>query len=124
MNHIFYFDGNANNISWLIKTDKTSTLQNRDHAEIYKYKVTNIQSKYIALHAGLFWCIGTFRLKNNDSVSIMIDEKIMHAQLTTNLEINDELVVKKIQFIKQIISQKKLQITFERISKNENLSKK
>jgi len=44
--------------------------------------VTSLQSKYIALHVGLFWGIGIFIIKNEDIVKIKLDEKIMYDHLS------------------------------------------
>ena len=98
--------------------------QNRIHAEMYKDNVTVIQSKYIALHVGLFWGIGVFIIKNEDSIKIMLDEKIMYDHLTSNLEIEDVMMIKKIHFIKQMIAQRKLEVKFEMISTKDNLARK
>ena len=124
MHHVFYSDGDAEQISWVIQTNESKAEQNRIHAEMYKGKVTDIQSKYIALHVGLFWGIGVFIIKNEDSIKIMLDEKIMHDHLTSNLEIEDAMIVKKIHFIKQLIAQRKLEIKFEMIDTNTNLARK
>ncbi len=75
MQHTFFFDGDSKKIAWVIKTDKKSFEENRDHAEIYLDKVTSLQSKYIALHVGLFWGIGKFIIKNEDSILIKIDDQ-------------------------------------------------
>ena len=125
MHHIFYFNGDAKEISWKIQTEKSIITQNREHAEIYKDKVTNIQSKYVALHVGLFWGIGVFIIKNKDSVKIMLDEKIMYEHLTRDSKIEDEFIIKKIGFIKQLIMQRELKIEFEmsKIDKNSNKEK-
>ena len=124
MHHIFYSDGDAEQISWVIQTNESKAEQNRIHAEMYKGKVTDIQSKYIALHVGLFWGIGVFIIKNKDSIKIMLDEKIMHDHLTSNSEIKDAIIVKKIHFIKQLIAQRELEIKFEMIDINNNLARK
>lgn len=99
--------------------------QNREHAEVYKNKVTDIQSKYVALHVGLFWGIGVFIIKNRDSVKIMLDEKIMYEHLTRDSKIEDEFIIKKIGFIKQLIMQRELKVEFEisKIDKNSNKEK-
>ena len=124
MDHNFYLDGNAEKISWVIQTNESKAEQNRIHAEMYKNKVTNIQSKYIALHVGLFWGIGVFIIKNDDSIKIMLDEKIMYEHLTSNMKINDITVDKKIHFIKQLIAQRKLQVTYEIIDPENNVAKR
>ena len=124
MHHIFYSNGDAEKISWVIQTNESKAEQNRIHAEMYKDKVTVIQSKYIALHVGLFWGIGVFIIKNEDSIKIMLDEKIMYDHLTSNLEIEDVMMLKKIHFIKQLIAQRKLEVKFEMISTKDNLARK
>ncbi len=98
--------------------------QNRDHADIYKNKVTSLQSKYIALHVGLFWGIGVFIIKNRDIVKIKLDEKIMYDHLTSNSKIEDGLIENRIQFIRQLIEQRKLKVEFEIINSDKNLARK
>lgn len=90
---------------------------------MYKNRVTNIQSKYVALHVGLFWGIGTFIIKNEDTVKIKLDEKIMFDQFTTNLKIDDSFIQKRLKFIRQLTDQRKLKIEFEIISQDENIAK-
>ena len=124
MHHVFYLDGNAQKISWVIQTEDSFSEQSREHVEIYKDKISNLQSKYIALHIGLFWGIGVFIIKNEDHIKIKLDDKKMFEQLTSNVDIKDEFCQNKIKFIKQLISQRKLEIEFELISQESNLSKK
>jgi hypothetical protein len=122
--HIFYPNGDAGKISWVIQTNESKAEQSRIHAEIYKDKVTNIQSKYIALHVGLFWGIGVFIIKNEDSIKIMLDDKTMYNQITSNSKIDDETISKKIHFIRQLIVQRKLEVEFELIGIDDNLARK
>ena len=124
MHHIFYIFGDATKISWAIQTDDVLSHQSREHVEIYKNKVTNVQSKYIALHVGLFWGIGVFIIKNEDLIKIRLDDKSMYNQLTNDLIVDDYLIEKRIQFFKQLIAQRKLKIEFELIDSNHNLAKK
>ena len=124
MHHVFYSDGNTKKISWVIQTRDSVVEQNRDHAEIYKNKVTNLQSKYIALHVGLFWAVGVFIIKNNDIIKIKLDEKIMYDHFTSNSKIEDEFIEKRTQFIKQLIEQRKMNVEFQMIDANKNLAKK
>ena len=91
MDHVFYSDGNANRISWIIQTDDSIIEQSREHIDIYKNKIPKLQSKYVALHIGLFWGIGVFKIKNEDKVKIKLDEKTMFEQLSTGLKLKDEL---------------------------------
>ena len=124
MHHVFYSDGNTKKISWVIQTKDSIVEQNREHADTYKDKVTNLQSKYIALHVGLFWGIGIFIIKNEDIIKIKLDEKIMYDHLTSNSKIEDEFLEKRIQFIRQLIEQRKLKIEFEMINSDKNLARK
>lgn len=124
MNHIFYSDGNEKKISWIIQTNNSIIEQSREHVEIYKNKISNLQSKYVALHIGLFWGIGVFKIKNEDIVKIKLDEKIMFDQLSTDLKIEDEFIVNRIKFIRQLTIQRKLKMQFELIKQKDNLANK
>ena len=124
MHHVFYSDGSTKKISWVIKTNNSTVEQNRNHVDLYKDKVTILQSKYIALHVGLFWGIGVFIIKNEDRLKIKLDEKIMYDQFTSNSKIEDELIEKRIQFIRQLMTQRKLKTEFELIGTDENLARK
>ena len=123
LQHVFYFNGDATKISWKIKTEESIATQSREHVDMYKNKVTDIQSKYIALHVGLFWGIGVFIIKNEDSITIKIDEEKMYEYLTDKKEIHDEFIKKRTQFIKQLIHQRKLKIKYELLDPNENIAK-
>ena len=124
MQHVFYSDGNARKISWIIKTNESTVKQNRTHADVYYDKVTALQSKYIALHVGLFWGIGTFIIKNEDQITVKTDNQIMYEHLKSNKKINDEFIEKRTHFINQLILQRKLKINFELIQDKENIATK
>ena len=91
---------------------------------MYKDKVTNLQSKYIALHVGLFWGIGVFIIKNGDAIKIKLDDKKMFDHFIENQKIDDEFIEKRKKFIKQLFIQRKLKIEFELIKSEENLARK
>ena len=124
MHHVFYLDGNAEKISWVIQTGDSKVNQSRNHVSIYKDKVTDLQSKYVALHIGLFWGIGVFIIKNEDTVNIKCDDEIMFNQVTSDSKIKDQLIQNRMQFIKQFIIQRRLKVKFELISIDKNLAKK
>ena len=124
MQHIFYSDGDTKKIAWVIKTSDIIVKQNRTHADMYKNKVTSIQSKHIALHVGLFWGIGVFIIKNEDSIKIRLHDKAIYDHFTSNQKIEDQLIQKRVRFIRQLIKQRKLKIEFEIIDKNDNLAGK
>ena len=124
MHHVFFSDGNEKKISWVIQTDDSLAEQNREHVDIYKDKITDLQSKYVALHVGLFWGIGVFIIKDEDNIKIKLDDKTMYGQFTSDKTIEDEFVKKRMQFIEQLFQQRKLKINFELIDSAENLAAK
>jgi len=124
LEHVFYSDGTAKKISWSIQTKDLIINQSREHPQIYMDKVSTVQSKYIALHVGLFWGIGTFAIKNEDSVIIKLDEVSMYEHLESNKEAHDEFIKKRIKFIKQLIAQRNLKVRYELISAKENIAQK
>ncbi|WP_246271055.1 hypothetical protein [Nitrosopumilus cobalaminigenes] len=91
---------------------------------MYKDKISNLQSKYVALHIGLFWGIGVFIIKNDDHVKVKLDDEKLFEQLTVNQNINNEFIVKRIKFINQLIAQRKLKVEYELIQQENNLAKK
>ena len=124
MERILYSDGDLTKISWIIQTKESIISQNRKHIENYKNKITKIQSKYVALHVALFWGIGTFNIKNEDSIKIKLDEEIMYQQLKMKIPIRDEFIKNKIKFIENFIKQRKLKVEFEKINFEKNLATK
>ena len=124
MEHILYVHGDFTNISWVIQTNELLISQNRKHTENYNNKITKIQSKYVALHVALFWGIGTFKIKNKDSIKIKLDEKIMYQQLKTEITTQDEFIKNKIKFITNFIKQRNLKVEFEIINLENNLATK
>ena len=119
-----YFDGNEKRISWIIEDDERKFEQMREHSEIYLDKVTREQSKYIALHVGIFWGIGRFIIKNGDHVKIMLDLKSMYEHLTGKNQDQEQFIKSRINFIKQIIEQRNLQVQFEIIEPSQNIATK
>ncbi len=124
MEHVLFFDGDTKRISWVIQTNNSTIDQKREHVDIYLDKVTIRQSKYIGLHVGIFWGIGTFIIKNQDVVKIAIDDKIMYDHLSTNQKNDDKFIEKRVEFIRQLIKQRKLKIQYEMIPREKNLAAK
>ena len=124
MEHVLFFDGDTKRISWVIQTNNSTIEQKREHVDIYLDKVTIRQSKYIGLHVGIFWGIGTFIIKNQDVVKIAIDDKIMYDHLSTNQKNDDKFIEKRAEFIKQLIKQRKLKVQYEMIPREKNLAAK
>lgn len=124
MEHLLYSDGNTKKISWAIKTENDLKEQFRDHADIFLDKVTNLQSKYIALHVGLFWSIGVFIIKNEDTVKIMLDSDEMIFHLSSDTKSDDHLLEHRKKFINQLGSQRNLKFVYEKINPAENSASK
>ena len=122
MEHIFYSYGNLEKISWAFETEEAIKVQNRDHVKMYKNKLSEIQSKYVALHVGLFWAIGVFIIRNEDSVTIKLEDEAMFRNLESKP--NDDFIKNKTHFINQLILQRKLKVKFELIEPEENLARK
>ena len=124
MEYVLFFDGNTKWITWVIQTDNSIIEQKRVHTDIYLDKVTNLQAKYIGLHVGIFWSVGTFIIKNQDAIKIVTDDRELFEHISSNKKSHDEFIEKRIYFIKQLIKQRKLKIRYELIASEKNLAAK
>ncbi|MFZ0184588.1 MAG: hypothetical protein WBV92_05765 [Nitrosotalea sp.] len=124
MEHTYYFDGDQKKISWIIENSQTRSEESRIHAEYFYNQVTIEQSKYIALHVGIFWGIGRFIIKNKDTVKVMLDLNTMFDRLVENKSTNDIFVERRIRFIDQIIQQRDLDIKYQIIDPVKNKASK
>jgi len=121
MEHVFFCDGNQKRISWIIHSDDSNVEQFREQAEIYLDKVSVLQSKYIALHAGIFWCIGRFIIKNGDTIKVMLESKPMYEHLTVSTN-SDSFIDTRTSFLNQLIQQRKLAVRYELIEPEKNIA--
>jgi len=124
LDHLYFCDGNEKKISWVIQDDEIKFEQTRDHVKNYLDKISKEQSKYISLHVGIFWGIGRFIIKNGDTVKIMLDLESMYEHLTGKKQNHDHFIESRINFIKQIIEQRNLQVQFEIIEPSQNIATK
>ena len=124
MEHIYFFDGDQKKISWTIENSKTRSDESRIHAEYFYNIVTPEQSKYIALHVGIFWSIGRFIVKNGDTVKVMLDQKSMSDRLVKNKLTEDTFIETRIKFIDQIIRQRDLDVRYQMVDPSENKASK
>lgn len=122
MDHVYFSDGNEKRIAWIIQNNETQIEQYREQADIYVNKISAEQSKYIALHVGIFWCIGRFIIKNGDSVKIMVDSRSMFDHLVNEKTNPDPFIESKIGFIRQLIIQRKLDVRYELIEPQQNIA--
>ena len=120
MKHILFLDGTKTKFSWIIQTGKQIKREFREHPpayySVYKLDVKNDeQSKFIALHVGLYWGIGVFIIKDGDVVDVMCDSTKMYDILTSNHTIDDQIINDKINFINLFIEQRKLIVNYHLI---------
>ena len=125
MKHILFLDGTKTKFSWIIQTGKQIKREFREHPPAYysgyKLDVKNDeQSKFIALHVGLYWGIGVFIIKDGDVVDVMCDSTKMYDILTSNHTIDDQIINDKINFINLFIEQRKLIVNYHLIDSNKN----
>ncbi len=124
MEHTNYFDGNKKKISWTIENNEMRADQVRTHIEDYYEKITVEQSKYVALHVGIFWSIGRFIIKNGDSVNVMLDLRSMFEHLTEKKSHDDRFIHLRTGFIQQLIDQRHLNVRYRMIEPAENKATK
>lgn len=124
MEHIYFFDGDQKKISWIIENTQSRSEESRMHAEYFYNIVTPEQSKYIALHVGIFWGIGRFIIKNGDVIKVMLDHKSMFDRLAKNELTADIFIERRTKFIDQIIKQRDLDVRYQSIDPNENRATK
>ncbi|HEU5488332.1 MAG TPA: hypothetical protein VFV16_05860 [Candidatus Nitrosotalea sp.] len=124
MEHIYFFDGDQKKISWTIENSNTRSEESRVHAEYFYDIVTPEQSRYIALHVGIFWSIGRFIIKNGDTVKVMLDQRSMFDRLVKNKSTDDVFIEKRMKFIDQIIKQRDLDVRYQMVDPGENKASK
>lgn len=124
MEHILFADGTGKKISWIVKTAGAVDEEMREHVEQYLDKVTSEQSKYIAVHVGIFWSIGRFIIKDEDTINVMLDSKNMFEHLSHNEDSADEFIQNRTWFLKELIKQRKLKVHYHLISPEENIAHK
>ena len=124
MEHVYFSDGNTKRISWVVKTGDKVIEEERAHVDIYLDKVNDEQSKYIAIHAGIFWSIGRFIIKNEDTVKIMLDSKSMFEHLAKEEQNLNAFIQARTRFLKQLSEQRKLKIEYQLIDSKDNPASK
>lgn len=120
MEHTYYFDSDSKKIAWTIENDENRFDQVRVHIEEYYDKLSVIQSKYVALHVGIFWSIGRFIIKNNDVVNVMVDLESMFDLLSKNQIPDDPFIISRTRSIRQLLDQRKLTVNYLPIDNKSN----
>ena len=127
MEHELFFDGNLEEYSWSIKTGKAIINQIRKHPPAYlsggKLDIkTNEESKFVALHVGIYWGLGVFIIKDFDKVHVMCDSKEMYEILIQQRKTLDQLIGDKIHFINQLVGHRNLKLEYHLIKPTKNIA--
>ena len=127
MNHKLFLDGTKTKFSWILQTGDSTKKEFRVHPPAYysgyKLDVQNDeQSKFIALHVGLYWGIGVFIIHDGDVIDVMCDSKKMYDIMNSDKETADSLINDKIHFTNLFIEQRKLIVNYHLIDEKNNLA--
>ena len=127
MEHDLFLDGNIKEYTWTIKTGEKLAEQIREHPPAYmsggKLDVRAIEeSKFIALHIGIYWGLGVFIIKDHDQVNVKCDSKLMYEIFTDEITSDNQIIKDKVHFINQLTAQRNLKMNFQLINPEENLS--
>ncbi len=125
MEHKLFLDGTRDKFSWILQTGRKVRKESRVHPPAYysgyKLNVKNDeQSKFIALHVGIYWGIGVYIIKDGDVVNVMCDSKKMYDILNSKDKTSDQIINDKIHFTNLFIEQRKLVVNYHLIGSDEN----
>ena len=129
MEHDLFFNGTVKKYSWSIRTGSEIVDQIRPHPPAYlsggKLDVKNdIESKFIALHVGIYWGLGVFIIRDNDTINVMCDSNEIHEILSNNRKTDNQIINDKIYFINQLVTHRNLRIIYKIIKSENNLATK
>ena len=127
MEHELFFDGNLKEYSWSIKTGKEIINQIREHPPAYlsggKLEIKNKEeSRFVALHVGIYWGLGVFIIKDFDKIDVMCDSKEMYKILIKQYKTLNQIIDDKIYFINQLIGHRNLKLEYHLIEPTKNIS--
>jgi len=127
MEHELFFDGNLKEYSWSLKTGKEIINQIREHPAAYlsggKLKIqNNEESRFVALHVGIYWGLGVFIIKDFDKIHVMCDSKEMYEILIQQRKTLDRLIDDKIHFIIQLVGHRNLNLEYHLIEPTKNIA--
>jgi len=129
MEHELFFDGTVKKYSWSIRTSEEIVNQIRVHPPSYlsggKLDVQNEkESRFIALHVGIYWGLGVFIIKDYDTVNVMCDSNETYEILYNNTSTDNQIINDKIHFINQLTDHRNLKIMYKMIKPKNNLATK
>ena len=127
MEHELFFDGNLKEYSWSIKTGKEIINQIREHPAAYlsggKLDIKNKEeSRFVALHVGIYWGLGVFIIKDFDKIHAMCDSKEMYEILIQQYKTENQIIDDKIHFINQLVGHRNLKLEYHLINPTKNIS--
>ena len=127
MIHELFYDGNLKEYSWSIKTGKEIINQIREHPAAYlsggKLDIKNKEeSKFVALHVGIYWGLGVFIIKDFDKIHVMCDTKEMHEILIQQHKTQNQIIDDKIHFINQLVGHRNLKLEYHLIESAKNIA--
>jgi hypothetical protein len=127
MEHEIFFDGNTKEYSWSIKTENNIADQIRKHPPAFrsggKLNITNNEeSKFVALHVGIYWGLGVNIIKDSDVVNVMCDSEMMFGIMTKGEKNDNEIINDKVYFINQLTNLRKLKINYQFIESKKNIA--
>ena len=111
----------------VIQTDNRMRKESREHPPPYisGYKLTiknDDESKFVALHAGIYWSLGVYIIKDGDTVNVMCDSKKMYELLRTRQKTSNEIFNDKIHFINDLLERRKLIVNYHLIDSVKNIA--
>ena len=127
MEHELFFDGNLKEYSWSIKTGEGVVNQIREHPPAYlsggKLEIKdNEESRFVALHVGIYWGLGVFIIKDFDKIHVMCDLKEMYEILIQQCKTENQIIDDKIHFINQLVGHRNLKLEYHLINPTKNIA--
>jgi len=127
LEHELFFDGNLKEYSWSIKTGKEVVNQIREHPPAYlsggKLEIKdNKESRFVALHVGIYWGLGVFIIKDFDKIHVMCDSKEMYEILIQQHKTLNQIIDDKIHFINQLVGHRNLKLEYRLIEPTKNIA--
>jgi len=127
LEHELFFDGNLKEYSWSIKTGEGVVNQIREHPPAYlsggKLEIKDDEeSRFVALHVGIYWGLGVFIIKDFDKIHVMCDSKEMYEILIQQNKTENQIIDDKIHFINQLVGHRNLKLEYRLINPTNNIS--
>ena len=129
MEHELFFDGTVKKYSWSIRTGDEIVNQIREHPPAYlsggKLNVKDsTESKFIALHVGIYWGLGVFIIKDYDTVNVMCTSNDMYQILSHISSTDNQIINDKVHFVEQLTNHRNLKINSQITQQENNLATK